>query len=297
MYTLQKPFFMRVISPLHLGTGADIGIIDMPIQREKHTNFPKVESSSLKGALRENFELNLKDQADLIKLTFGPEKGDTHAGAFSVTDATTLFFPVKSAKGIYALITCHEVLAKYNEHCGILNAAEPPFDNKELGSLKDLNEAKCIPFNLDALAINNNKNVILEEYAFEVEQKTAGSIQKHFSFLDTDKMLIVSNETFRDFVTLSTEVITRNKIDNKTGTVARGALFSEEYLPPETILFSLLQNGPINVKDKGSIPEDLENDKKVQEFLINNFPEVFQLGGNATIGKGIVKVLWGGKNE
>ncbi|MBK9462153.1 MAG: hypothetical protein IPN94_22720 [Sphingobacteriales bacterium] len=32
---------------------------------------------------------------------------------------------------------------------------------------------------------------------------------------------------------MSTEVITRTKIDNETGTVEDGALFTEEYLPTE----------------------------------------------------------------
>ncbi len=285
MYTKQLPFFMRVISPLHVGTGSDIGIIDMPIQREKHTNFPKVESSSLKGALREDFESRFPKDERII-LTFGPESGADHAGAFSVTDATTLFFPVKSAKGIYALITCHEVLARYNEHCGVIGTS--PLDIKEISDLKVLNDKNCVPFNSSNFVINNN--VVLEEYAFEIENKTINSIKNHFSFLNTDRMVVVSNETFRDFVALSTEVITRNKIDNTTGTVAPGALFSEEYLPPETVLFSLLQNGPVNKDRSQGKNLVLDTDTDVQTFLKDNFPKVFQLGGNATIGKGIIKV-------
>ena len=290
MYTKQLPFFMRVISPLHVGTGSDIGIVDMPIQREKHTNFPKVESSSLKGALRESFESRFKGDNRII-LTFGPEKGDAHAGAFSVTDATTLFFPVKSAQGIYALITCHEVLARYNEHCGVIGSS--PMDNNKINEFKGLSDDNCVPFNNNTVVIKDN-NVVLEEYAFKVDNKDVSTIAKHFEFLgenSTKRIVIVSDETFRDFVTLSTEVITRNKIDNDTGTVVNGQLFSEEYLPPETILFSLLQNGPLNIKP-GIDNKGMTDDKKVQTFLTDNFPSVFQLGGNATIGKGIVKVYW-----
>ena len=54
-------------------------------------------------------------------------------------------------------------------------------------------------------------------------------------FLDigylSEKLVILHDDDFRDFVALSTEVITRNKIDNETGTVAEGQLFTEEYLP------------------------------------------------------------------
>ena len=56
MFKKAAPFYFRTISSLHCGSGNDLGIIDLPIQREKHTSFPKVESSSLKGALREAFE-------------------------------------------------------------------------------------------------------------------------------------------------------------------------------------------------------------------------------------------------
>ena len=56
MYKNAKPLFFMCETPLHAGSGSDLGIVDLPIQRERHTNFPKVESSSLKGALREGFE-------------------------------------------------------------------------------------------------------------------------------------------------------------------------------------------------------------------------------------------------
>ena len=137
MYTNQKPFFIRVLTPLHAGTGSDIGIIDMPIQRERHTNFPKIESSGLKGSLREYFETTLAKKADekeKIKFVFGPENGGDHAAAFSLTDAAVLFFPVKSAKGVYALLTCPSVLKRYNDFCGLYG--DKPLKDKDIDSLK-----------------------------------------------------------------------------------------------------------------------------------------------------------------
>ncbi|MCX7999648.1 MAG: RAMP superfamily CRISPR-associated protein [Leptospiraceae bacterium] len=75
MYKIAKPFFLLCQSSLHVGSGNEIGLIDLPIQREKHTNFPKIESSSLKGALREFFESkNLIDNIQeriKIHLLFG----------------------------------------------------------------------------------------------------------------------------------------------------------------------------------------------------------------------------------
>jgi len=42
MFKLAKPFFIICETPLHAGSGSDLGIVDMPIQRERHTDFPKI---------------------------------------------------------------------------------------------------------------------------------------------------------------------------------------------------------------------------------------------------------------
>ena len=58
-------------------------------------------------------------------------------------------------------------------------------------------------------------------------------------------LVVLSDDDFCDFVTLSTEVIARIKIDPKTGTVKKGALWYEEYLPADSILYSLALTSPI----------------------------------------------------
>ena len=49
MFKSAKPLFLIVETSLHAGSGSDLGIVDLPIQREKHTNYPKVEASGIKG--------------------------------------------------------------------------------------------------------------------------------------------------------------------------------------------------------------------------------------------------------
>ena len=65
MFKQAKPLFLIVETPLHAGSGTDLGIVDLPIQREKHTDYPKVEASGLKGAIREIF----RTQPNLTKLS------------------------------------------------------------------------------------------------------------------------------------------------------------------------------------------------------------------------------------
>ena len=57
MFKCKHPLFLQCQTPLHAGSGSEIGLVDLPIQRERHTTFPKIEASSLKGALREAFEM------------------------------------------------------------------------------------------------------------------------------------------------------------------------------------------------------------------------------------------------
>ena len=128
MFKLAKPFFMIVETPLHAGSGQDLGIVDMPIQRERHTSFPKIEGSGLKGSVREVFEerANDIDERKRIHTVFGYDDSEKDKGvkdifkenkefqgALGFTDARTLLFPVKSMKGIFAWITCPKVLDRF----------------------------------------------------------------------------------------------------------------------------------------------------------------------------------------
>ena len=47
-----KILYLFTRTPLHVGAGASVGAIDQPIQRERHTGFPIIPGSSIKGVLR-----------------------------------------------------------------------------------------------------------------------------------------------------------------------------------------------------------------------------------------------------
>ncbi|AKB22708.1 type III-B CRISPR module RAMP protein Cmr4 [Methanosarcina sp. WH1] len=312
MFKKVKPFFLTVETPLHAGSGTDLGVVDLPIQRERHTGFPKIEGSGLKGGIREAFEndhaeINVDSQTvkksdkEIISLVFGPENGEDHGSAIGFTDARLLLFPVKSMKGVFAWVTCPKVLEHFITD---LNLAE-------IQGIPELPGENTVPNGCNLLFEENK--VILEEYTFEVKKdkkedekcsKLAlwlsnnvipeGQIFNYWKQKLQKDLVILSDDDFKDFVNLSTEVITRVKINSETGTVQTGALFTEEYLPSETILYSLILTSPvfvgknknkkIFVKKNGKNEEDL-----VMEYFVNGLPHVIQLGGNSTIGKGIVR--------
>ena len=331
MFKLAKPFFITCETPLHAGSGNDLGIIDLPIQRERHTDFPKIEGSSLKGSIREAFEERCPD-SDVekkvkIHLAFGYDEDEakkdekvknvfekdtdnkSFAGALGFTDARILLFPVKSMKGVFAWITCPKVLENLKKD--LSHGKDVDFKSNKDGkdiptpfpSNDQLTEGHCAVANKGHVAIK--ENVVLEEYAFEMQEDIdISQIAKKLVELTgnkviSDKLVVLSDDDFRDFVTLSTEVITRTKIDNETGTVKSGNLFTEEYLPSETIMYSLALATTIFNKD-ASLRNRFTDENKVMDFFKDGFADgkgVMQIGGNATIGKGIVTIKFCEKEE
>ena len=322
MFQTSKPLFFICETPLHAGSGSDLGIVDLPIQREKHTGFPKIEGSSLKGAIREAVEgvfikkaiteeekLIAKNRKnEIVFALFGPEDvgNDAHMGAIGFTDARLLLFPVKSMKGVFAWITCPKVLQQFERDMQIVN---PNFKLNNIPS--NPNGGTCYLLNTNSSTIivaADEKSVLLEEYAFKVQDvKTINVIEnqninpgemnlhswlayytsKEVFFQDkmVEDIIILSNDDFKDFVNLSTEVITRTKINNDTGTVQPGALFTEEFLPAESVMYTLVMASPIFKKDKGN----LDTAESVMSAFTENLPNVMQIGGNTTLGKGIVR--------
>ncbi|MDI6861169.1 MAG: type III-B CRISPR module RAMP protein Cmr4 [Caldisericia bacterium] len=317
--------FIIAETPVHAGSGSELGLVDLPIQRERHTDFPKIEASGLKGCIKEAFgiankeiELNakkirpkdkikyIKDNAetelnkDYLSLVFGPEDSDEHASAITFTDARILLFPVKSLKGIFAWITCPMVLERFSKEIKMAG-----INSSNFGNFYTLQNTTPRQSNL---AIESK--IILEEFTFEVnENDITSGIAEWFAnrIFPSDNaynywreklksdLVILSDDDFKQFVKTSTEVITRTRIDDKTGTVASGALWTEEYLPQDTILYSLVMFTEPKVKSdeqkgifKSVTPQ--EEAELVAKFFKDGLPEIVQIGGNQTIGKGFVRL-------
>jgi len=313
MFKKSKLFFIIAETPLHPGSGGEIiGLVDLPIQRERHTNFPKIEASGLKGCIREAFENSNKqitlnsqlvniNNKKIISLVFGPEDTEeAHAGALAFTDARILLFPVKSLKGVFAWITCPMVLERFKEDLGLAKIIDDSL-NVDFSTL-----INTLPQQTN---ISIESKVVLEEYTFEVKEdektlKIAKNLADKIFPNDTYKfwreklekdLVVLSDDDFEQFVTSSTEIITRTRIDDVTGTVKSGALWTEEYLPQDTILYSIAMASPVRVeKDevkqvfKAETPD--EEAEKVLQFFELGIPEVIRIGGNQTIGKGIAKI-------
>jgi len=278
-------------TPIHMGSGQSVSYVDLPIQRERHTSFPVLWASGIKGVIR-NLTLREWNDKDKVNTIFGPDPEDAFdfASCISITDAKILLYPVRSVRGVFAWITCPFVLKRFRED---LKAIGVDF---EINYQKiDVPDDKVLIAN-DNLKIQNKNTVALEEFLFEAEvndevKELARKLKELIPANDLTNHLenhlaIVSDNVFKDFVNYAVEIRTRIRIDQAKGTVKEGALFSEELVPSESVFYSLLF-----IKDSFN-PNNKINAENVL-FEINNLfskYSLLQLGGDETIGRGFVRV-------
>lgn len=292
MYINSEIQYIRSITPVHAGIGQDLGIADMPIQREKHSNIPKIEASTLKGSIKSYLYRKYTDDEERKQLykIFGGEDGEASSSLIGFTDAKLLLFPVKSMSDFYKLITCPYIISRWLEDL-MLNGEEESDFNVDNYSMED---GTAI-----SLGDNEEDTFLLEEYVFSANRRSdtlngkIDELKKLFQSIkgvNLDKVLILSNSDFSEMISMHTEIITRNKIDIDKGVADKTGLFTEEYLPAESILyFIVLETGRFQSGEGGK--EDKNSKNNSIDYYKGKIGSVFQVGANLTIGKGFVRRL------
>src|SRR6266478_2267704 len=134
MITETKTLYLYVETPLHAGVGSGLSSIDLPIQRERATQYPMIQGSGIKGKLRASLEGNRDDLTsearEMVDIVFGPPStsgtGSDHAGAIVAGDARILLFPVRSLNGVFAYTTSYDVLNRFKRDVERGNAQHKP---------------------------------------------------------------------------------------------------------------------------------------------------------------------------
>lgn len=320
MFKKAGVLFLYTETPLHPGTGASVGAVDLPIQRERHTHYPIIQASGVKGALRDLayaiFGISRGTKDERIEVVFGPEteRASEHGGALALTDARVLLFPVRSIQGVFTWITCPTVIERFKRDLRLLKTIDECLSNPSLDELEKIqlpvlgSKARQAGTPSGSEVVLDNDQIILEDFCFKVvdEDKRkqvaqfAQWLSKHALPRDLEHwkkklqegLVLLSDDDFSEFTQFATEVITRIKLGEK-GTVETGGLWDEEHLPSETLLYSLaLATGPKVEIDKDK-PEVPKNAAEVLEFLQERLvdkAQVMQFGGDETVGKGLVRV-------
>lgn len=306
MYKTGAILFLTACSPLHPGASVGVGAIDLPIQREESTKWPIIQGGGLKGAMRDRCG-NGSD----VDILFGPWDNPDHAGALGISEADLVLFPVRSLKGGYAHVTCRLALKRLRRSLRALESvcwslpALPLGCSFSLEVLLDLSVStdtevriphSSEPIFKSPLIIEYNdttgpqKKIILEEDGFDVaEDEKLYYLAQWLTTMVPEvdglerHLLLASDDIFTDFVRHSTDVITRNRIDESTGVVVEGALWTEERLPRETVLYSTIFAAPSLNTEKPMNETDILT--KLKSYMPND--SFMWVGGNTTVGSGL----------
>lgn len=293
MFEKQAILFLYAVSPVHMGAGTAVGVIDNPIQRERHTNHPSFAGSGIKGAVRHGFE-SLQGDAKLIDLIFGPESASSnlHAGAASFGDAQLVLFPVRSLKGGFVYATCPQALARVQrtaEGAGLQTHWRIP----------ELAEGSCICTNamllsegklhLEAFEYTNLADSGKIADAKKISEWLAlngvpakDSLSYFKSKIESD-MVILSDTDFGYFAENATLVEAHVRIDSDKGVAEEGGLFYSESLPPESLLMA-----PLLAGKSRAIGEEKSAVEVLQHLTTVLNTKTLQLGGDASTGRGLV---------
>jgi CRISPR-associated protein Cmr4 len=274
---------LYAISPVHAGSGTSTAAVDLPIQRERHTNWPHIQASGVKGSFRSHYRtFSDENGSELINHIFGSDEQDgwdrnedSLAAAVSFSDAKLLFFPVRSNISPFLWVTCPAVLTRLNQDLQFTG----------IGNLSELPEVT----GESARWIGNegieNGRVVLEDAVVQPEGHTSlAFIQEQFP--DIQRALIISDEMFDYVVSSCTEVQTQIKINAKTGTAEDGALRYEELLPSDSLLYTI-----VHCRSRNGIEDQLQAEQ-IQANLESVIKDFIQIGGDATLGRGVCRLNW-----
>ena len=293
MFQRQAAVFLYAVSPVHMGAGSAVGVIDNPIQRERHSGHPCFAGSGLKGALRHGFEA-VGGDPELIGRLFGPESqsGDLHAGAVSFGDAQLVAFPVRSLKNGYVYATCPQALARAQRLLALIGC-------KVEWTVPALAEGDCLVANRALLSADKLHLEAFEYGAREAKNLPALAADLAARALPPDAanqffrdklaqdLVVLSDTDFAYFVQNATLVEPHVRIDEKTGTASDGGLFYTENLPPESLLLAPLLAGATRTGRSEGALDAGEVLVKIKTALDG---KLLQIGGDATTGRGLVMI-------
>jgi CRISPR-associated protein Cmr4 len=198
-----------------------------------------------------------------------------------------VLLPIRSVRGTFAWVTSPHLLRRLRrdaQEAGLAwrFPADKPADSGALVAGDRL-----------IVKIAGREQVVLEDFDFVPKKSNevaglAEDLGKALYGDDKDAILhlrerlcVVSDDVMRVLVRTGMEVTARNRIDGDTRTVAKGALWTEEALPAESVLSGMLVVTPVRATDTAD--ELLKHVRSLCRGTV-------QLGGKASVGRGLCAV-------
>lgn len=296
MFEQKAAVFLYAISPVHMGAGQAIGVIDNPIQRERHTGHPCFAGSGIKGAVRHSFKSLGGDENHITRL-FGPESGSAalHAGAVSFGDAQIVALPVRSLKGGFVYATCPQAIARAQRLLAHLGLA------RNWPALPAVAQGSCLTVHATQLGGSNGNQLHLEAFEYAAADKACAALQTIAQDLAQTAMpagdgyaffrakmakdLVVLSDSDFDYFSQHAMLIEPHVcIVPETGTAKDGGLFYTENLPPEALLIAPL----LASQTRSAKEEKLDAQIVMAHMKAVLHSQLLQVGGDATTGRGLV---------
>ncbi len=288
-------FFVRALTPVHIGMDIGLGAVNLPTMREAITEHPVIPGSSFKGVLRDLMELpkeSASGDAEKQKLAaFGP--GRAHAsdyrGGLVLSDARLLLLPVASLKGTFAWTTSKTVLRRFHHDLQEAGFALP--------SLEKFGDELLVPTE-SKLLLRGNRVSLREVLATaQAKPEVSDLAQKLGTLLWNngadlaffkERFAVLPNDVFDALARWSLEIRARVAIDSERGTAEASGPWTEEHIPAETVLAGLAFGRKTSWRHDG----------QSRSFNEHEMLQVFQeqvgqgkgirLGGHSSIGMGRV---------
>ena len=290
MIPCPQPYLLHALSPLHAGVGQAAELIDLPIARMKGSGIPFVPGSSVKGVLRDACKRRGVPE-DVEEAVFGPdqENANKHAGALICADARLLALPVRSFRGTFAYVTSPLLLTLATR------------DVPDAPAVPKLDRDTCMAGDRLVHETTQSGNILRTVYLEDLDLRAETTNDPFRAWCDqlatklglgdmfTSRFAIVDDETMTFLWETATQLDQRVSIKPETRTVAKGALWLEESLPPETVLLGLLAAEPSHRKlDDGTTMSETQ---VLEITLPAKGEQVLQFGGKSTVGRGRCRMV------
>jgi CRISPR-associated protein Cmr4 len=257
---------LQALTPLHVGEGAQVGAVDLPVARERHTDWPFVPGASLKGALRAHARREGRSDED-IQRAFGAKPDESlFRGTTSFGDGLLLAVPARTFTSTFALLASPLTLGRFARQVSAAPELPTPSTAERL----------LVGGGLD-LKVPGKELAVVEDLCFIQESDTL--VDSWASFLrdgwlgdeaPLDHLAVVHDDVFAHAARAWLPVRTRNAIDAATGVVDEHKLSSVEYVAPEALFWTVVDG---------------------EDALLPLSGDAFALGGHNSTGSGRV-TLW-----
>jgi len=270
---------METVTNLHMGDGdVNYNIIDNEVEREILTNLPIMNSSGVKGSLREYFKK--KNKSNIIQLFGGLEENNDsdkdankesedsktnkdkkmEPGQLKIFSGYCLALAMRNSKGNYpySVVTTHNILEELDKRMKIFNINDSDLSFE----LKDIDENSS--YHVES-GVEIEGNIIKNSFTED------NSIVSFFNKIIPDELEHLAVITKAQMDDYDLPVIARNRLENSIS----NNLWYEEYVPHHSFFYTFVS---------------CEDSELLDQFnqVVNN--QVIQFGANASIGYGLVKM-------